>query len=139
MLLDGIGLSREERLVHEEVARLEDPAVGGDEVARAEPHHVARHDLAHGQLVRRTVADHGGSHGDRGLEPLRGTPGAVLLHEIQRDAHHHHGGDDEEARHVAGQTRDRAGGKKEQDQGVTEARQELDHEQAARGASTLGP
>ena len=51
------GLARERRLVHHKCYGVDQGAVGGDLVARAYHHHVARHHVAFGYLLRLPVAD----------------------------------------------------------------------------------
>ena len=58
LLLDRIGFAGQQRLVDEEVARLEQAAVGGDEVAGREQHDVARDELARGDVDLLAVAQH---------------------------------------------------------------------------------
>lgn len=45
------GLPGERRLLHGQALRPQKAYVGGDQVAGAEPHHVAGHQLAYGELV----------------------------------------------------------------------------------------
>ena len=94
VLLDRIGLAGQQRLVDEEVPRLEHAPVGGDQVPGGEAHDVARNDPVRWNLPWPAVADDRGPKRHRFLQLLGRLPGAVLLDEIQRHAHQHDGADD---------------------------------------------
>jgi hypothetical protein len=51
-LLGRVGLAREQRLVDEEIARFDEPAIGGDDVAGRELYDIARRQLLEVQLAR---------------------------------------------------------------------------------------
>jgi hypothetical protein len=109
---------------------LQHPAIGGNHVAGGEHDEIARHHLGNGHLAGLAVPDHRRLHRHRLTQGGRRLAGAMLLDEIQGHAEKDHGRDQQEVGHVAGQCRDPAGDKQQNDQGILEARDEL-HEQRA--------
>ncbi len=71
-LLHREGLAGEQRLVHEQVARLEQSAVRRHQAAGRKHHDVARHDLRCRHLLGDAVAQHAGANLHRLAQPLRG-------------------------------------------------------------------
>jgi len=62
-LLDRIGLPGQQRLIDEEVARLDDPAISRNSVACGEQHKVAWNQLRHRKLLPLPIAKHCGAQG----------------------------------------------------------------------------
>jgi len=123
--LDRVGLAGQQRLVDEEVLRPQQLAVGRDQVAGRQQHHVARHQRVGCHLLLAVVTPdaHALRHLPRKL--LGGLAGAALLREVEDDRQRHDGGDDAGAGGVAGRCRDGAGRQQQQHQRVGEAAQEL--------------
>ena len=94
-------LTGEDRLVALELARLEEPQVGGHQVAGAQQHDVARHQLGdvhrHGGPSRRMS----GPVADAGVQRLDDTLGAILVEEAEADAQGDDGQDDDRVRALA--------------------------------------
>jgi hypothetical protein len=57
VLLDRIGLAREQSLIDEQVARGERPAIAGHDISRFQLHHVTRHQLVDRNLVGLAIAE----------------------------------------------------------------------------------
>ena len=93
-LLDGKRLPGERRLGDQEVAGLQDQAVGGDQVSGREQDHIAGDEVAGGHGLDRAVAQrlHGESEPLAELGHRGGRP--VLLREAEKGAAHHDGEDD---------------------------------------------
>ena len=125
-LFHGKGFAGQQCLVDEQIPRLEQPPVCGDEAPGGEQRHVARHDLRYRHFLGGTVAQHAGADLHRLAQPLRRPPGAVFLNEVEDDAHQHHDDDDEEARHLAGERGDDARRDQDQDQRIAETAKKLD-------------
>ena len=125
VFLDRVGLAGQLCLVDEEVVGLQHPGIGGHQVAGTQQHHVARNQLGHRELARRSVAQHGRGQRHFQRQPLGALPGTVLLHEIQRHAHEHDQRDDDGAGAIPGQCGQRAGGQQHQHQRVAQMGQEL--------------
>ena len=70
----------------------------------------------------------GGPQRHRLLESFRRAAGAELLHEVERDAEHDHDDDDDEARDVPRERGNRRGGEQEDDEGIAEPGEELQHD-----------
>ena len=118
-------LARERRFLKVQVSRFQQAAVGRDEIAGAQAHDVAWHNLPSGQLLPDPVAQDARGGGDLKPEPLGGllrTPG---LYEVDDDTEGDHRGDRCRVDFVA--KKGREAGRHEQDEGkgVAEKRQEL--------------
>ena len=83
LLLDRIGFSRQQRFVDLRTVDRQRDAVGRHQVAGAELHHVASHDVGDRQVDRLAVAQDVGAQRDRALERLRRRFGAMLLDHVQ--------------------------------------------------------
>jgi hypothetical protein len=125
VFFNRVGLTREQRLVDEEVPRLQHQAICGHQVACRQQHHIARHQRTDRAFAGPTIAQHRGAHHDRLTQLLGSTVGTVLLHKIQRDAHQDDAADDGEVDRIARQRRDATGRQQNQDQRISEMRQVL--------------
>ena len=85
-LLGRVGLAGQQRLVDEQVARLEQPRVGRHQVARGQPHHVAGHQRLDRQLPLRAVAPHRRPQADRAPQGVDRVLGPQLLDEVEGHA-----------------------------------------------------
>ena len=124
-LLDRIGFAGEQRLVDGEVARLDEAAVGGHQVAGIEHDDIAGDERLDRHLSDRPVAHHVGLDRDRAGQRLHRVLGLALLNEIEDDAQEHDRGDDGEAGEVAGQSRQAAREEEKQNERIGEAAHEL--------------
>ena len=88
-----MGFAGECRFLDFEVVRGEEPAVGGDAVARLKQHDVAGHQLAGVDFDEPAVAPHAGPRGEHVLQCRERAFGAVLLVEAERSVQQH---DDED-------------------------------------------
>ena len=134
VFLDRVGLAREVGLLDEEVARLQHPAVGGDQVARGEEHDVPLHDLRDRHVDLATIAHHPRVHGHRGAQLLGNPGGSDLLHEVDRDRRDHEPDHDERACEFSRGGVDDAGTEQDQDQRVAEVCEVLEPECSHRPA-----
>ncbi len=126
LLLDGISLAGQQRLVHLRAIDGEDDAVGRHEVSGGEEHDVARHDVGHGQGDARAVAQNAGAERDRPLERFRRGLGAMLLDHVERGRKDHHEDDDREARHVPGHAGDGGGGQQDRHERIGQPAQQVE-------------
>ena len=82
-LLDRIGFPGEHRLRNEEVFRLDQHAVGGDEVAGRENDHVTRHHVAGRHILAAPATQHGAGDAHARAQALDRARGTEFLHEAQ--------------------------------------------------------
>ena len=97
-LFGRVGLAGEKRFIDIEVARFDQPGIGGYEIAGREKNDIAGHDLRRWNVDRRSIAKRLGGKRDLLAQTLRGVLGLALLHHVEDHGHHHDGGDDDEAR-----------------------------------------
>ncbi len=121
VLLHRIGLPSEQSLIHEAIARREEPAIGGDDGAR-----LAAATTSPGSSASTTTCRYAPSRGTRASSPTERRSastdlGAALLHHVEHHAHGDDDNNDDEARHLAGPGRQRAGKEQNEDQGIGEA------------------
>jgi hypothetical protein len=83
VLVDGLGLAGQRRLLDAEVRHLEQPEVGGDDGARLELHDVAGHQVDRRDLTWPAVADDADARDRQRPERRDGPLGAVLLHDAE--------------------------------------------------------
>ena len=126
-------LAGERRLVHEQVIRLDQAGVRGDDIARAEDNHVASNDVADQDLLALSVSDHCGAQCQSSLEGGHGGLRARFLDEAQECAHGHDREDDPRLHAIADSDADHAGGDENQDQRTGE----LTHEHGQRSTAAL--
>ena len=132
LLLHGERLAGHARLADEEVARLEDPSVGGNQVARREHEDVAGHERVGVHGAFDAVAHDATGEREALLQLLDRRGGAVLLVEAeQRGADHDR--EDDPCVHPLGEAERHRGG---EDQDEDERALDLPPEQAQR-AETL--
>jgi hypothetical protein len=79
----GKAFAGQQRLIHEQIARLEQAPVRRDEASAGERYHVAGDHLRYRDVLDDAVAQHGGADLHRLAQPLRGASGAVFLNEIE--------------------------------------------------------
>ena len=113
-LLRGIGLASEGRFVGRESVGLEHQGVGGNDVARAHPDHIARRDSLDANLDIGAIAADFGLQRHRLAKLLSGPGGLALLHRVQADGDGQDDHDDRAADRIAGGGRYDAG--RQQDQ-----------------------
>ncbi len=136
-LFGGVGLAGEKRFIDIEVARFDQPGIGGYEIAGREKNDIAGHDLRRGNVDRRSIAKRLGGKRDLLAQTLRGVLGLALLHYVEDHGHHHDGGDDDEARNVAGKRRYARGEEQNQDQRIAEPPDEVCQRALALGRGDL--
>ncbi len=122
-------LAGEHRLVALELVRLEQPHVGGDEFPDVQFDDVAGYELAHVELLPRTVAPHDHFVADIRVERRNRLLRPVLVHEPEPDAQRDDRGDDATVGAVAGRRRHRGRREEEDEQRVTQ----LPHQHPERG------
>ena len=91
-LLDRIGLAGHQRLVHMQIAALDDDAVRRHEVAGAQLDHVAGNELLDRDRDDASVAQRIGVDRDRAAQRVGGLLGAMLLHDVEHDREDDHDG-----------------------------------------------
>ena len=128
MLLGRVRLSRQQRLIDEEVARGDQPCIRRDDVAGREPHDVARHQLLEMQLALAPVANDERLRRHRAAQRIDRVLRADLLHEVEDHAERHDDDDDDEACRVAGESRESAREQQDQNERIEEAQKELHRE-----------
>ncbi len=139
VFLGGQRLARQRRLLQVQVARLEQPGVGGHEIAGRQADDVARDDDGTRQLLPHAIS-HDGRRGRHGAAQLLRCPLRVPgLHEVDRDAESDHPGDEGRVDGLPEQRRQAARDEKHQGQRVAEHRQELQKRRPAPGARFVGP
>ena len=124
-LLHGQGLAGQRRLVNVQVARLEQPAVRGDQIPGREANEVTGHDRPARQLGPLSVALHRGRGRHLLAELLRRLLRAPRLQQVDGDAEDHHPGDERGVDHLAQSRRQRCRHEQHERQGVSEQRQQL--------------
>src|SRR5439155_21816198 len=110
----------QQRLIDEAVPGLDDATIRGNQTAGLEQDDIAGDDLVTGDFYGPAISHHRGSQRDGLLESFGRLPGAVFLHEVQRDAEHDHDGDDDETRDISGKSGDGRSRKQKKDRWVTE-------------------
>ena len=138
MALDRIRLAGQQRLVDEEVLGFQHLRIGGNQVARRQQHHIARHQIGGGALLRLAVAQHLHLQRHLGGQLLRRLARTVLLHKVEDDGQQHHHHDHAGAGGVARGGRYGAGHQQHQHQRVAKAREELQHQALAPGLELVG-
>ena len=128
LLLHGERLAGHARLADEEVARLEDPSVGGNQVARREHEDVARHERVGVHRAFDAVAHDATGEREALLQLLDRRGGAVLLVEAEQRGTDHDREDDPRV-HPLGEAERHCGG---EDQDQDERACDLPPEQAQR-------
>ena len=132
-------LAGERRLIDEQVVAVEQARVRRDDVARAQDHHVAAHDVVDRDILLLAVPDHCGAQSQTGLQRGHGRLGAGLLDEAQKRAHHDDGQNDAGLDPIADGQADHAGGDEDQDQRAGElADQDGQRPAAALAAQRVG-
>ena len=86
MLLDRVGLAREHRLIDEQVALGEQPAIARHDVSRFQLHHVTRHQLVDRDLVGLAIAERLRLKTNGAAERVDSVLGAGLLDDIEHHA-----------------------------------------------------
>ncbi|MNF63824.1 hypothetical protein D3C84_455370 [compost metagenome] len=142
VLLHRQGFAGEHRLADEQVAGFDQADIGGNHVASGEPHYVAGHQFAHGNLAQLgthaalVTAQHAGGGAHHGLERFGGPGRTVLLPEAHQPAGQDHGQDDDHAGEVGvlarlrgqpevGEEADRGQRHQHIDEGIVEGLQQL--------------
>ncbi len=138
-LLRRHGLAGEGGLVGLEGRRGQQPEVGRDAVARAQPHDVARDEGAGVDDAPGPVAQRLGLVGLHGLEPREGGRRAALLDEADQRGRHDDDGDHREVDPVAGERLERGRRDEDVDQQVVEVREEPQPGGLRRGRRQLVP
>src|SRR6185312_6917507 len=118
LLLDRIGFAGEHRLVHETIARTQQPAIAGDDVTGDEVHHVTGNQLVEGNLKANSIAQHLRLESNGAAQRIDGRLGAALLHDIKRYAQKDDDEDNNEAGNLAGPGGKPAGKKEDEDQRI---------------------
>jgi hypothetical protein len=140
MLLDRIGLAGEKRLVHEEVPRCQQPAVGGHDVSGREPHSIARHELFDGDGALLAVADDLGAKSNRLPQRLDRVLRPQLLDHIEHYAQEDDDCDDDEAGRLSGPCREAGCEQQNQDERIGEAIKDLPPQRPpSPGQGIIGP
>ncbi len=114
LLFDWVGLAGEERLVHEEIARREQPAIARHEIPGSKLDHVPRHELVDRNLAAASIAKHAGLEPHRAAQRVDGILGPALLDDVEHHAQQDDADDNDKARHLTGPGRETAG--KQQDE-----------------------
>jgi hypothetical protein len=119
------GFTGQHRLLHRQVARLEQTAIGRHEIAGGETEDVAQYDGSQRHLHPGAVPQDSGGWLDRCAEALRCPLRSVRLPEVDRHAKHDHRRDDEGVDVLSERSLDRTGGKQDERQRVGEQVQQL--------------
>ena len=90
LLLHGVRLAGQQRLVDREPVRLERLAVDRDLVARVQLEHIVEHDLLAGHVLALAVADHRHLRRAHEREAIERRLGSPLLDDADEDVQHHH-------------------------------------------------
>ena len=133
VLFGRVGLAGEERFIDIEIARFDQPAIGGHEIAGREKNDVAGHDLRRGNVDRLSIAKRFGGKRDLLAQPLGGVLGLALLRHVENYGHQHNGGDDDEARNVPGERRYGRREEQNQDQRIAEPLDKVGQQAPAAG------
>ncbi len=121
MLFHRVGFTRQQRLLDEEIARFQHPAIRRNQIACRQERNVAGYDFGYRNLQRLAIAQHIDADGNRLAQFFRSRIGAVFLDKVQRDTEQHDATDDEKVGQLPGKCRHRAGGEQDQDQRILEA------------------
>jgi len=100
------------------MARRQDPAIGGNQVARGQLDDVAGDEADGGHLAGATVAPRPDAQGDGAAQGFHGAARAMLLHHVESDAHQHDHDDEAEARRVAGERGNRRRAEQDDDERI---------------------
>ena len=93
-LVDGHGFAGQNRLFDLEAARLDEPQIGGDTVARLDQHQIARHQVDGVNALSSPVTEHGGPWCEHPPDRLHRLFGAAFLNEADHRIDDHHRQDD---------------------------------------------
>jgi hypothetical protein len=118
MFLSWQRLAGQRRFIDEEILGREEPRVGGYQITRPEPNHIAGHDLACRDVARGAIAQDRRRLGHAPPQRQGSTLGAIGLGKVQGDAQHEHQGDDDRARHLAEGGGHAAGDEQNQDERI---------------------
>lgn len=108
---------------------LKQAAIGRDEIASGQQHHVARHQICYRKLLGMAITQYRSTYCYSLLQLFCGATGPVFLNGIQRYAHQHDGPDDHESGDFAGQRGHSAGSQENHYQRILEVVQVLDDQQ----------
>ena len=102
LLFSRVGLPGQQGLVDEQIARLQQPAIGGHDVARAKMNHVARDEAVDRHHGLGAIPPHVRLQGYGTAEGLDRVLGPNLLDEVQHHAEQDDHSDDHETCEIAG-------------------------------------
>ena len=118
-------LARQRRLLHVQVARLDQPCVGGDQISCGEAHQVTWDDLATRALCPDPVTQDRGRRGDLPPELVGGLLRSPGLREVDDDAEHDHAGDERRVDPFPQERRQAARDEEHQRQRIAQEREQL--------------